>query len=480
LIPRRFRGFIRAAAVAAFSIASCPALLAQPAGPGQVFPPLELPDKTPSGQAAMAHLEWVLNLMTGAEGAGEFDPARFAPVLMRQVQSGALRDAITNFGPQHGGAEPLGKQLFDARTARAGLKTGADDKLWMITLRVEDEPPYRIDTLSLEEAPAPRATGYDGWALLDADLNGLGIASAFSAWEVKADGSMKPLHRLRAERRMSIGTAAVLFVVGAAAQFVADGHAAWDQPLAIDPALISIPPGEFAELPPDLDPPLAEFARAALAKRDMTAADHLLALVGRDRALARLRSARAEAFRLLGRETDAQRAETEELSPFLSVHELYRIKCAIDGFLVKEYAEATPEEQRRLLENEVAQSEALPQFVVSWRRPQELLKVGWLVSPDDMCIELGRLWTMSKREGMGGLAYALEPAESEPFDARVWRRVTAIRGGEPGSIAVAWIAERIDGRVFVVSMVVNDEWKPVATRTPQRILLGVVGLLGRV
>lgn len=482
MILERFRGFGRAAwgfvgLVCLFVVAAAPA---QPSRPGEVSPPLEFPENTPSGKAAMGHLEWVLGLITRGEGAVEFEAARFAPVLMRQVQTGALREAVAGFSAQHGGATALGRRLFDARTATAGLKTGADEKLWMLTLRVEEDPPYRIDMLSLDEAPPPRATGYDGWALLDADLSNLGIASAFSAWELAHDGSMKPVHRLRGERRMSVGTAAVLFVVGAVAEMVSEGKAAWDQPLAIEPALISVPPGEFAELPPETKPPLAEFARATLAKRDMTAADHLLSLVGRDRALEQVRSARAAAFRLLGQNEDAQRAEAEELSPFLSVHDLYRIKCGVDGFLVKEYAEATPVEQRRLLANEVAQSEALPQFVVSWRRPQELLRVGWLVSPDDMCVELGRLWTMSRREGMEGLAYVLSPAEGEAFDARVWRRVTAIRGGEPGSIAVAWIAERIDGRVFVVSMVVNDEWKPVATRTPQRILLGVFGLLGRV
>ncbi|HBS28452.1 MAG TPA: hypothetical protein DEB06_03150 [Phycisphaerales bacterium] len=445
--------------------------------------PMRLPDETPSGRAAWAHLDRVVALVTGEEGA-VFDEEALSPALKASVSVPQLREAVTGFASRNGGATALGRRLFDARTATVGLKTGADGKLWTLTVRVEEDEPHRIDLLALDAAPQPRPGGYDGWAVLDADLSTMGVAAGFSAWEVREDGSLRLLNRWRGDRLMSIGTASTLFVVGATADAVREGRARWDQTLAVESALVSVPPGRFAGFVGDEAPPVGEFTRAALAERDATASDHLLLrVVGREGAEARLRRTREEALRVTGADEAARaRAMAAPMAPFLSIHELFKIKCTVDGFLVKEFAEATEVERRALLApgGAVAESVAESQFVAAWRKPQDVLKVGWLATPDEMSIELARLWTLSREEGMDGLRYALGPAEGEAFDQRVWRSVAAVRGGEPGSIATAWVAERVDGRVFVVAMIVNDEWKPLDPRPAQRILLGVFGLLARV
>lgn len=450
---------------------------AAPAQPAQVFPPLLPGEEPPTAQPARDRLGAALAWVTREEGA-RLDADDFSPAFRRQANIDHLREAMRSFGIDRNGVSIVGRALNDAHTATAGLRTG-NGETWLMTVRIEPLPPYRIDLLRLDLTPRVERAGYDGWPLLDADLRSLGIAASFAAWELGPDGSMRPLHRLQGERRMSIGTTATVFALGAAARLVAAGGASWDDPLPIDPALVSIPKGRFGDLPPGLGLTVIDHAIALMHENDMTAADHLAWLVGRQAVEEEMRASRLAALRDAGLDERLADAKSEDLPPYLLVHDLYRLKCSIDGFFLMEYAEADPTEQRRLLAEDVPQQQAVPQLVVAWRRPQQVLSVGWFASADDLCHAMARLHTLAGEPGMEPLAAALQAPESEPYDRGLWRSLSVRRGGEPGAMSSVWLAERHDGRRFVVAMVLNNQSGGVAPAKPTTMLNSAFGLLGR-
>ena len=72
-----------------------------------------------------------------------------------------------------------------------------------------------------------------------------------------------------------------LFVLGAVAHAVKQGALAWDQSVALEAHLVSLPSGVLQVDPAGTKFSLAQFAEILISSSDNTAADRLAALVGR-------------------------------------------------------------------------------------------------------------------------------------------------------------------------------------------------------
>ncbi len=352
------------------------------------------------------------------------------------------------------GFEVLHTKFFDDVTIGAWARSKTD-RTSFITIRLSIEPtqPHRIDRLDIEPVPAPGSDNTNAWRALDESLEGKPFRTALAVIEIKPDGSHTTIHSVSPDERLGIGTMGTLFTHLALAELIAEGGASWDKPLSIDESLRSLPDSRTSHLAGGVELSLSQYSRRAMTEGDNTCADHLFAHLGRERiewARDRVRAAAAK-------EADIEAPTGSE--PFLSTMENYRLKCGVTP-LITRYADAPNDERRRLLETEVPKAEVDLTLLKLWKRPQELLRVGWTASPRELCEAGARLLELSKKPGNEWSIDALRPPEKRfaPGGASFTASRTA---GEPGALAGLWINQRADGRAFIMAIVFNSEGRPV-------------------
>jgi hypothetical protein len=279
-----------------------------------------------------------------------------------------------------------------------------------------------------------------------------------------ADGGCAVLRERNGEVASPTGSSFKLWVLATLARSVRDGDAAWDDEMAVDPALRSSPDGDIYQLDDGTPVTLQRLAEAMISISDNTATDHLVARLGRPA----IEATMAE----LGVSTTARN------TPFLSTGELFKLKF-IDPSLGDRYlALADPEERRAFLDGDVAAT-SLPWIAdPMWTGDPELLgapqridELEWFATPLDLCVTLNDLDALAQRPGLEPVAEILELNPGLPFPEGRWSTIRFKGGSEPGVVMFAYWLEAPTGerRVVVVSLsdpdvafAENDAVVPVA------------------
>lgn len=418
---------------------------------------------TPAGK----QLEWYIDALNGRVELG--DPAeRFTPEflkavpaervkqLVQQLRSSAFKSGATVESVRPGGGEgELVATVRGAAVLEISIAVNADGKINGLLIR----------------PPAPPRSPFAAWPDLDARLKGMPGSVSFAAARVTINAAGEPtlheVHAFNADRCQAIGSTFKLWVLGALAEKVLAKQASWDEKLAIQSELKSLPNGEMQNLAPGSEFPLSEYAAKMISISDNTATDHLLAFVGRDT---------VEAYQA------ARNSCAEKTSPFLSTMEMFRIKLASDTSLVTRYAEADAAGRRALIsgkESEVAKTVPNLAIAAAWKNPIAIDRVEWFASARDCCKAIAWLHAIEKREGMSELSRVMRINPGMSVDKKVWKSVAFKGGSEPGVLNLTWLLERDDGAFFAVSIGWNDTERPVDLNALLATAGGIVDLLAK-
>lgn len=440
--------------------------------PDQTGPPE--PVLTPD-TAAGKTLGWLLEALSGR--IEEPETERFAPEFVKQLpgsmpdpkSTAALRSGHSAiFGSGEATLVSIEKGTSD-HALRAILKAEATGKLFLLQLSI-DPGTGLIDGLLI--TPAPNSADIpQSWAEVDAALKKL--PGDLSVLVASADGPVPaPVYAINPDHRLGIGSAFKLWVLGALAELVHDGGAKWDEPLALDFAIKTMPIGELRMqanregMGADPEFPLSRFADVMISVSDNPATDHLIERVGRDRII-----------EFMSRVHD----EPSQNQPFLSTGQFFKLKRGAPDEVLRAYIDAqTPEERQAVLDSDAFQNAVISiPLAMRWQQdgPIAIDAVEWFASARELGRTMLELRRLEQRPGMEPLSHALRINDGINLDDRVWPKVAFKGGSEPGVLNLTYLAEDAAGNQWVVSLGWNNSDAMVDDDRMIHIALGIFALL---
>ena len=404
-----------------------------------------IPD-TPAGK----QLTWFLGVLSGEspEGVGEHMAESFKGFIKPNVlamQLGYVSSTTLGGGPA----------VIDRLDPASGagrisgrIRSEANGAVMSFWLSVE-EGTGLIDGLSNQLLHGAGANAAKTWAELDARLDELpGEVYVFAA-EVGEDGALRPIHVRNGGTRLGTGSTFKLYVLGALAEKVAAGEAAWDEGLAIRDEWKSLPSGVMQLDPAGTEHPLSEYALKMISISDNTATDHLMMFVGRERVEAYMSRLHGEASRNI---------------PMLTTREFFTMKLTEDRTLAERYSEADVATKRAMLAPEGEVGRATPNLLAAalWKKPVWIDRIEWFATGEECARAMLEVDRLSRLPGNGPAGAAIRANPGIGFDRKVWKGVAFKGGSEVGVINLTWLLDRADGRRFVLSFGWNDPKNPVS------------------
>ena len=220
----------------------------------------------------------------------------------------------------------------------------------------------------------------------------------------------------------------------------------WDTPIVIQDALKSLPSGELQNLPPGTELNVRDVAGKMIAISDNTAADHLIALLGREN----IEAGQAAAGHL-----------APELNmPFLATRELFLFRLELAAAETDMYLSQTVPDRRTFLSDLAGRAPRL-ESAADWFLPRRIEQLEWFASAEDLCRLMLSLQQRSQLPGGAPLREVLAQDPGLPIDAQQFPYIAFKGGSEPGVLNLTWLVERRDGARFFVSIGLNDPSAPI-------------------
>lgn len=426
-------------------------------------PRAELPG-SPVGE----QLRWVVGLLNG--GAANLGPKRISEHFTSDyLDVLPSRDLIKTFRGLDAslGAVTLARLegVGRAYAASAIVTTDAVDD-WRITIAVEADGSHRIAALYLTPVPYPAALADppERWSELDDDLEDLAPKASFLAAEIDG-GQCRTVHGLHADDELAIGSAFKLYVLGELAAQVAQGKAAWDEELAIQDGLRSLPSGDLRLAPAGATYTLLDYAQQMISASDNTATDHLIDRLGRENIEARM--------------GEMGHSAPERNLPLLATREWFALKLLIGTKQLQQYLTGDTDARRAFLSDEVdpLALTLTEDDTATWIDPRRIDTIEWFASAADLCRALASLQRQAQQPGLGQVKALLSTAPGIVFDARVWRYVGYKSGYETGVLNHTWLLQRGDGRWFAMILTLNDPKEEVDGITATRLMVPAAAML---
>jgi beta-lactamase class A len=349
---------------------------------------------------------------------------------------------------------PVKVQTITHAPTGAVATVATSDGRFQLSVRVEPTGSHRINGLLLQ----PAALKLTSWRAIDGALSRLGAHAAL--YVDSPDG--KSIHALNAAEPLAIGSAFKLYVLAALAETIEKGNASWQQRLAISEAHKSLPSGGMSSERAGTGHSLRDFAARMISVSDNTAADHLIARVGR--------AAVERQLVALGNHTP----RLDE--PFLTTRELFALKIAAPAALRSAYVRADSARRRALLPRIDALTPTLAD-AAGWSAPRLTNEVEWFASASDLTRAISALVARSAERRLAPLKTILALNPGFAVDRSVWLFVAYKGGSEPGVFSQTWYLERDDGARFIVSLIVNDPHHQVDEITAEAIGQAVIAKL---
>jgi beta-lactamase class A len=333
-------------------------------------------------------------------------------------------------------------------------------------LRLGVDAQGRITSLLLSPAVDVDTGEITSWDRLDQRLGALHGAGSLAALDVSGPVHPAPIHQFRPGARLAVGSASNLCILGALAEMIRAGDAFWDQPLAIKDDLKSLPGGQMQLETEATEFPLSRYAELMISVSDNTAADHLMAFMGRPRVEDYVR---------------AHSAPDPRNVPVLSTMEMFKLKLGPDPSLAGRYAAADERTRRNMLAEGGEVAATIPSFAAAaaWRAPQEIDRVEWFLTTAELAGVMADLHRLEQQPGMEPLRTILRENPGLSFDRERWTSVAYKGGSEPGVLNMTWLLERDDGRMFALAITWNDPKEPVELARLAELAGAAVRLLGK-
>ncbi len=408
--------------------------------------------------AARDQLDWVLAAVRSGQALpGEDVTQHFAPAFLAQVPEAQV---LTVFAELH---DQLGSftVLELGQTADGSLRATLDaaGNRWTVDLQVASSAPHQIVLLLFN--PLIEAPVFPTYDAAFEQLRQLAASPQLLVAEI--DGTTCAAREsYQAADPLAIGSAFKLWVLLALdSKLRADPTLTWDAQLAIQDELKSAPSGVLQNEPAGTPLSLHEFAAKMISISDNTAADHLLAFIGRE-AVERA-------------QLDAQHSAPDRNIPWLYTRELFALKAWASPFQVAAYRQASVADKRALLD----QLRALPidlDKLAAWTTPRSL-DLEWFATPLDLCRVLALLGARADWDTDAPLLSLLALNPGAQFDADAWSYIGYKGGSEPGVLDMSWLLRRADGRWFSLVITLNDEVNLIDQDAAVHVAAGIAQLL---
>jgi beta-lactamase class A len=408
----------------------------------------------PPARPAAYQLHWVVGVLNGSSApSGAVLHRHFTPGFLKAVPRQQMLEA---FYPAWSKRPVTVQTITDAPTGVVATLATSGAR-FRLSLTVEPTGSHRINGLLLQ----PAALTLTSWRAIDSALSRLGAHAAVS---VGASGG-KTIHALNASTPLAIGSAFKLYVLGALAQAIEKGSASWRERLAISEAHKSLPSGGMASEPAGTEHSLRDFAAQMISVSDNTAADHLIARLGR--------AAVERQLKPLGNHTPGRD------EPFLTTRELFALKIAAPFALRRAYAHGDSAHRRALLTQIDALTPTLTESA-GWSTPRLIDRVEWFASASDLARAISTLVTRSTEPRLAPLKTILGLNPGFTVDRSVWPYIAYKGGSEPGVFSQTWYLERHDGTHFTVSLIVNDPHHEIDETTAEALGQAVIARLATI
>lgn len=417
--------------VTAMTTASAP-----PAPP----PPAPLPAGVPDSPAGH-QLAWVLDVI--AKTPSEVEAANhFAPSFLAQVPAAKLVAVLAQLG--QGAPWTLENVTPVDATKLTALIRSSQGPRFNVQLVVGDDARNLIQGLLFQPHTEKAASWDDVQQKLRAAAPNVNfLAATIDARKCTDVASIDP------KKALAIGSTFKLYVLDALAAQIGAGKHSWDDTIPIADAHKSLPTGAMRDEPAGKTFTVRHFAEQMISMSDNTAADHLLAYVGRP--------AVEKAVKATGHATPMQ------LVPFLSTREVFALKLL-----------AAPEERSAYVAGDAAHKlkildgydqrgpDELMTRVTALTKPIMIDTIEWFASPEDLCKVMLDLHQRSALPATAPVASILSMNPGIPDEARQYGYVGYKGGGEPGVLNMTWLLQRArDGQWLFLSAGFNDPNQPI-------------------
>lgn len=434
------------------------ASLAAASGP-VVAAPIPLPTWVPDTPAGH-QLAWVLDAMVRAPTESEVT-LHFTSEFLAKVPAPtvvALSRQIATEGPFT--LESVTPQPLVPDELVAVVRPAQRPRL---RLRLAVEPASgRMRILALQSKIDVKRAG--SWGEVQAALQAVAPATNFLASEIEG-GKCVPIFAFEPQKTLAIGSVFKLYILDALATQIAEGKHEWEEPVAVQDALKSLPSGAMKDEPAGKTFSVRHFAEQMISLSDNTAADHLLALVGR--------TAAEDAVKASGHATPSL------LQPFLSTREAFAIKLLATPDEWRVYLAADLAHKRTLLEAYAARAVTPAVVQASFKKPTLIDSVEWFASAEDLCKVMADLHARANVAATATVESILSKNPGIPDDTRQYTYVAFKGGSEPGVLNLTWLLRRArDGKWLFLTAGFNDtkltidESKAIAATTTAREFLG--------
>ena len=259
----------------------------------------------------------------------------FSPAFLAQVPPSRIREIAVQLRTSHGRARRAAR--IDATSATRGSVSVAFERAVVrMEMALGPAPPHLVEELVVA---AVESTAADLPALFG-EIVGLPGEVSLEAARLEEGGPANFLTQ-KAERPLAIGSAFKLFLLAELVRSVKAGERRWSDVVPLGSP--SLPSGLLQDWPKGSPITLHSLAALMISRSDNSAADSLLAVLGRDKVEALL-PALGVAAPALDR-------------PFLSTREAFVLKFG-DPALLRRWTAADSAGRRALLDGELAAAEA--------------------------------------------------------------------------------------------------------------------------
>lgn len=389
--------------------------------------------------------------------------SHFTPDFLAALPADQLLGVLMNYVEPNA---PLTVSRFagptDQDELHAILTTAKGD--WSVVIGVEASGKRRINALFFEPiaVPAP-AEPVKSWADLVSRFKKLAPKTSLTVAELTPSGCL-PTASLNPDQELAVGSSFKLYVAGELARQIETGKLRWDQLVTIRDDLRSLPNGDLRLAAAGSQFTVRYVFEQMISQSDNTAADHLIALLGRTNV--------EKMMATMGHANPALN------TPLLLTREWFAIKLRWSHKQIAAYLTSQPAEKRVLLKQADADANTLGQDE-EWLNPYLIDSIEWFASSADLCRAMAYLHGQMGNPDLVELKDAFSIYEGISFDAATWRYVGFKGGYETGVKSDVWLLERADGRWFVVSGIINDPTQEIDGAAMHQLLAAAVGLLAK-
>ncbi len=416
------RGISGALVIGVLSVAGC---ASAPSDDGASETAIDLPNSAVGNQAA-----WVLEVVNAPEPvAEEHVTQHLAKVMFDDLK---VSDFVGVF-EQLRADRPWISTEYNEKEDQAVVKiVGARGPALEMSISLDSAGMVN----GLFFAPAkPERTPAADWKQLEKAVQGLPASTSLNVTKVTdqpetilavGDDSMKP-----------IGSIFKLYVLAAVVYAVEDGSLSWDSTLTVTDDVRSLPSGKLQDAPTGTVVTVREGAELMISISDNTAADMLMAAVGRDA----VENAQAR----LGHHDPAAN------TPFLTTREMFQLGWGERAGAADEWDNASVAERSTILAQ-------LPHGVLNIAptavtEPVWQHGLDWFANAADLrAAHLGLQELASTEAGEPvRKILAMNPGAGMTFGDK-WTYVGFKGGSSAGELAGSWYVERADGELFTLSL----------------------------